>query len=431
MCLVLLLWRLLNISKKPPRIIHPAHTQPLPGPDERPYRSPEQPLPRSDSLPPGRTSSTSRYSKLGLLPTELLLQITSHLPAESVACLALTSKHYYATLRNEIDMRFPDLKQKGCFMRLYWQDDIPELIMCRICNILYRWEDHDTCPRKYHHGALWQHESITFSWQQVRYQIHPEWVDAYVRGFVKGERYGPPLDDLSYELKSFPRPYKMVNTVKARVVSAKLIIHSTCQLYMTLPAEIQQLASVAESFTSRLILGTPKGRQILGIPKEVSKGVDTLRDAGCYHGRHTLPAVIMDALHDLSRPWDDSRRCHGLLHCGRCATDARVSVVAHDARTVEIKVDQWHCLGGRDPEQRHPLEKAHFQQPDNSYLAPFDTSTLPSRDLEQLYNAGCGESSLAPRSDVRHSWLQQWTWNYRPSFRRWPAKVSQCRIPSD
>lgn len=141
--------------------------------------------------------------------------------------------------------------------------------------------------------------------------------------------------------------------------------------------------------------------------------------------------MIVDALQDSHGPSNPSRRCHGLLHCERCATDLRVKIVEADALRVGIVVSLWHCLGGRDLGQRLPSEESLFDWRRlyvSDLLSPFETSSLPSRNLEQVYDAESEElCSASMSSGVRHSWLQQWTWIYDP----WTHNTRTCVTPRD
>ncbi|KIV84474.1 hypothetical protein PV11_00250 [Exophiala sideris] len=157
---------------------------------------------------------------------------------------------------------------------------------------------------------------------------------------------------------------------------------------MTVPAEIHEISSLDQADMSRRIINIPKG---------VSKAAVAFNGVGCKHTHMdgSLPAVIMDALRNLYRPWNDPRKYHSLLvHCKHCATDLRVKAAAEDAHHIKIKVDLWHCLGGRELGRRLLSEDSFFDPYRFGDFTPVDMSTSPNRDLERLYNADFTDRKL-------------------------------------
>lgn len=302
---------------------------------------------QKDEVPRAPTASA-----LTLLPTELLLHIASFLPVENAVCLALTTKYFHSTLSTEIDMTLPNPEQKNRFLRLL-ERDFPQLLTCRTCNILYRWNRwfrSYECPRhdqmiERHYGA------VPYCSQHVRSRVPTEVVDAFIRGFQYGPRYGPQLVKLFHSCVYLSGPEEIRWSLEARAVDDKLILHSTYKLHIVMPESMQYLSRLDEPEASHVLLG---------IPKEVSRAVNALYFVGCPHAPNRLPAVIVDALQDSYGPSNPSRRCHGLLHCERCATDLRVKIVEGDALRVGIVVSLWHCLGGRVIGQRLPSEDLLF-----------------------------------------------------------------------
>ncbi|KAK5560469.1 hypothetical protein LTR46_000777 [Exophiala xenobiotica] len=376
-------------------------------------------------------------SRLTLLPAELLLHIASFLPPENVACLALASKHYYSLLRPEVDLTLPNPKEKQRFLRLL-EEDHPELLACRNCNILYRWRNDKNwlCPRHFRNG----HYILNGHYSAVRscgvhktMRVYPEIVDAYLRGSNKGPAYGPQLSGLAHRCEHWSLSVckrtgcfgKADNTsmaMEARVVDGKFILHSVNELWLPLPARIPRL-----SFQG----GTGSRRSIVDIEKDFAYAIDQMYFLlGCQHAR-VVPAIVMDVLQGLHTPSSRSRKCHGLLHCALCATDLRVAVVAESEHRVKISLKVWYCFGGRELEQRTPCERLlldgslPFTRP-----SPSDITTLrvPTRDLERRYSEESDDS--APASEATnppHSWLHEWDWRYNALHK----VVRECRVPDD
>lgn len=95
-------------------------------------------------------------SILQRLPSEILLRTIYFLPLSSIACLSLTSKWYHATLHGHFDPKMPrNSTEKARFLRLL-EEDLPTMILCSSCNILYRWQDHPRgcCARYLDHVPM-------------------------------------------------------------------------------------------------------------------------------------------------------------------------------------------------------------------------------------------------------------------------------------
>lgn len=131
-----------------------------------------------------RTSAWER------MPADILRQIVSFLTASSIACMSLISKRHHETLLDHFGLEMRDnCRERARFLRLL-EVDLPELMVCCSCNILYRWEKWQRylCPNRHNHavlerGALWcfAHEPAL---------IYRNMVDAFLRGFARGPRYG-------------------------------------------------------------------------------------------------------------------------------------------------------------------------------------------------------------------------------------------------
>lgn len=117
----------------------------------------QSPLFRTDGITDRR-----RSSRLERLPVEVLLHIIFFLPASSIACLSLTSRWHHEALKNRADPKMRhDHLEKARFIRLI-EDDLPDMMACCICNILYHWQKwrRYMCPNWTKHaplrrGALW------------------------------------------------------------------------------------------------------------------------------------------------------------------------------------------------------------------------------------------------------------------------------------
>lgn len=93
------------------------------------------------------------------LPPELLLQIISHLPAESAAVVALISKYHYVALKQYTLPGLSDIAAKKRFLRPL-EVDLADYIACQCCDILYRWKVSAPwyeCPRRSHPGMYYIH----------------------------------------------------------------------------------------------------------------------------------------------------------------------------------------------------------------------------------------------------------------------------------
>lgn len=204
---------------------------------------------QTDGVPRSLTASA-----LTLLPTELLPHLASFLPVENVACLALTSKYFHSTLSTEIDITLPNPEQKNRFLRLL-ERDFPQLLTCRTCNILYRWNRwfrSYECPR--HDQVIERHYgAVTYCAQHLRSRVPTEVVDAFIRGFQYGPRYGPQLAKLFHSCVYLLGQEEIRWTLEARVVDDKLILHSTYKLHIVMPDSMQYLSRLDESEANHVL----------------------------------------------------------------------------------------------------------------------------------------------------------------------------------
>ncbi|EHY52556.1 uncharacterized protein HMPREF1120_00767 [Exophiala dermatitidis NIH/UT8656] len=392
----------------------------------------QSPCPPSVQVQAGRTST----STLVTLPAEILLCIVSFLPTSSVACLSLTSKRYREALFDQFDPEWRDNDtEKAHFLRLL-EEDLPEMMVCYSCNILYRWgkSSRYLCPNRYNRhkhtlskrGAPWcfTHEPV---------MIYRNMVDAFLRGFAKGSRYGPQLQELNHTCKSnvlalFPEGVCINKTIEARVVRGKLFLHSVHKLSVSL-----LLAQPEPSSTpiSRVDLGQIVSSRLLPAIHKFTARI------GCTHTPQRIPAVILYAFRLRVGCSGDRTRRLDLLSCGRCATDLRVRVELDGGGTrVQIELEIWQSFGGRDFDNRDEAEDAHFS--DKPMIdEPFDINYPPVRDLEKVFKGGVeGEcvglcSPNQPRR--RQSWIQLWGWHYDPimaQLRRYSVPCNDDRMPA-
>ena len=349
-----------------------------------------------------------RSSTLEEMPAEILLHIASFLPASSVASMSLTSKRHHKTLLDSSVLELRDnCRERVRFLRLL-EVDLPKMMVCCSCNILYRWKKSDRylCPNRFNHakvdrGALWcfaHHPAF----------IYRNMVDAFLRGFERGPLYGPQLEELSHNCKSdsslaFYKSEHIDNSLDARVVMGKLLLHSVHQLSVPLgdaaPVTLTSGVDIDQAIMDRLV-----------------PAINGLRTIGCAHSNDTLPAVILEAFKFRVGCSVGSTRSLDLLNCGYCATDSRVRVeLGHGGSCVEIEIEKWQSFGGRDPEDRNDTEDAQFYHYSRRN-EPFNINHPPTRNLEQVFNGGFEGASSAlwspdqPRT--RQSWIQSWSWGY-------------------
>lgn len=361
-----------------------------------------------------------QISTLDKLPVEILLHIASFLPTSSIACLSLTSKWYHQVLSDQFDPKWRNNRtEKRRFLQLL-EDDLPEQMLCSICNTLYRRHPRiaSFCLSYLSHTSA---RSTVSRCSSHLLFINRNMVDEFVRGFVKGPRYGPQLDELSHKCilgdATFPYDEKrgifMSRSLDARVVKGKLLLHSVHKTSVILSTELHE---------TRVLTESPKGV----IPKGLLPSIDRFRYIGCAHTPQTLPAVLLDAYQARSDSY-----CHHLLSCGHCATDlrVRVGVQRQDKREcIQIEVEIWRSLGGRDLDKREASEDAHFSL--GTQNADFNINDPPERDLEDLFN-GVAEKECAQKSKT---WIQSWYWDYNPyTMRLWqyhaPRDYDRSRQP--
>ncbi|KIX92038.1 uncharacterized protein Z520_12254 [Fonsecaea multimorphosa CBS 102226] len=343
-------------------------------------------------------------SPLTSLPTELLLIIASSLPPSALACLMLTSKHFYNTLAYEFDPRMQHHpEEKALFVRLL-EKDLPHMLACYSCDILFDWRKKPRCRCPNHHNHLF----LTFDplWCYVHSPalISREMVDAFVRGYEKGPEYGPQLEELTHKCKRdggwYPtRGKKVARRLDARVQQGRLIVHGVYSMRVPLPPHCIKPSPdyVDRSFE-------------LSLTREMAK----FAGIGCVHLGHSLPAILLDSVRRLPGLFEQRPLCHDLINCGFCATDLRVRTVVGEDAHLTLQVEMWRSFGGRDPAMRDPLEDAHFQFPGNRLVA-VDLNEPPTRNLEELFN---GETRrrldfrMLQAPPNRQTWLQVWMWAY-------------------
>lgn len=360
---------------------------------------------------------------LDKLPVEILLHIASFMPTSSIACMSLTSKWYHQVLSNQFDPKMQDDQtEKRLFLRLL-EDDLPEQMVCSSCNTLYHWQPWNEClcPKNDAHVGA----KRTMYWCCDHYlRINRNMVDGFLRGFVKGSRYGPQLQELRHDCKPgrlmyhyYPKRQILIDrSLDARVVSGKLLLHSVHMMTVSLSSELHE-----HEITLR-----PRSPKVL-VPEGLLPSIDMFRYIGCDHMHH-LPAVVLDAYQKRADP-----RCLGLLNCGCCATDLRVRVEIERKGTregIHIEVEMWQSLGGREPDNREVSEDAHFCYV--SSYGSFNINNPPERDLEDLYK-GVAEkeggvfSSTSPHQPRKSkTWIQSWCWCYNPNTK----KLWQYKVPS-
>jgi hypothetical protein len=349
----------------------------------------------------------SSASTLARLPAELLLRIVSFLPAGSIACLSLTSKCYYAALSDQFDLKLQENpKEKQRFLRLL-EEDLPEMMACYSCNALYSWKKQQRylCPNQHNYTSLQRGSLWCFAHDPAF--IYREMVDAFLRGFEKGPKYGPQLLELAHKCKCDGSVLncagkKIWRSLDARVIKGKLMLHGVHELCVSFPP-----------------LGTRPSQICLDkiVKDTLVPEIDKFSGIGCVHTGDSLPAVLLDTVQHLPGGLKDRTRCHDLLNCGHCATDLRVRIVVENNTCLRIEVEIWQSFGGRDPNNRDEMEDAHFHLP-RSENKSLDPNEPPSRNLEELFKREVGESIGLPFAEVlqrRQSWLQLWNWIYSSS----------------
>lgn len=363
--------------------------------------------------PLGQVEAT-RTSTLERLPTEILLHIVSFLPESSIACMSLTSKWHHETLVGEFDPKMRDnFTEKQRFLRLL-EEDLPEMMACCSCNILYRWQNGQRylCPKRRFHvllsrGALW-----CFAHKPTL--IYRNMVDAFLRGFAKGSRYGPQLHELKHNCKSngdeLYQDGDIDTSLNARIVRGKLLLHGVHKLSVSLSAQPPGTLT-SQVDTSKIV------------PDGLVPAINKFRTIGCVHAQNTLPAVILDAFQLRVGGAGDRTRSLDLLNCGYCATDLRVRVELECGGTcVQIEVEIWQSFGGREPDNRDETEDAHFRYECGWGHGLFDINSHPDRNLEKMFKEGVeGECGMVWSSDQvqrRQSWIQLWQWHYDPHTTR-------------
>lgn len=371
----------------------------------------------ADKAPAKQPSPT-----LATLPLEILLQIVSYLPAESIVCLSLTSKDYYAALSTRFAMTFTDTDMKERFIRLL-EEDVPDLMVCRGCNILYRWRRTRTflCPRHFYqfptHGV-----AITICPAHYPGRMYREVVDLFVRGHAKGCAYGLPLSKLAHECDQT----NLWRAVEGRVIGGKLMVHVAAETSISTPS-FDSITPDATGFRGFDLFD--RFTALSPFIKDTLMEIDRFRGIGCHHSRRTLPAVILDAIMHMGNESGEKRLCHNLLNCAHCATDLRVRVEAEEEGSIGIRADVWHCFGGRDSGEEDVMVDAMFRWP-YQMNTTFDPTAPPNRDLEQLYNEEAGDEGCSrslEATEGRRSWLQLWKWGYHPAS----GRLCRYRSPDD
>jgi hypothetical protein len=194
-------------------------------------------------------------------------------------------------------------------------------------------------------------------------------VDAFLRGFAKGSRYGPQFHELNDTCKLSHKGEYIDNSLNARVVRGKLLLHGIYKL------------SLSSSAQSSGTLTSP-GDISQDLPDGLLPAIDNFKTIGCAHTGDSLPAVIWD-VYELKAGCSDGRtRSLDLLSCGHCATDLRVRVELDcGGMCVHIEVEIWRSFGGRESDNRDETENAHFYFREE----PFDINLLPDRNLEENF----------------------------------------------
>jgi hypothetical protein len=199
--------------------------------------------------------SAIEMASLGSLPVELVFHIASFLPPAATSCLALTCKWLYDLIHDK--WKHGTWFPPGSTMKLQLlhllEKDLPTMITCDDCSILYRWNSPDySCPR------------CTSSFRDYRLMeyctshglfISRSMVNAFLRGAERGTEYGPPLALLNHECQeTFTQlplekmePRYISRRVEAKRRSGSLILYRTseCTFLVDKVPEFSRFAALA------------------------------------------------------------------------------------------------------------------------------------------------------------------------------------------
>ncbi|KAI1621743.1 hypothetical protein EDD37DRAFT_567610 [Exophiala viscosa] len=362
-------------------------------------------------------SEPTRFCHLARLPKELILDVASRLPNIAAICLGLTSRFFYDTLQGNIDTAFTDDEQRIYFLHLL-EEEHPELQLCHSCKKVYPWK-RTSSPRKYQCPMRLTHPAsykVRICKGRESLGMTREVVEAFLRGHILGPQYGPHISGLSHVCAAVTcaTSGKVPMYSEGRIIDGKLFIHATYAMIMFLPSFRPPVVEFGPSDAS--------------LPNEVmavvAPTIDKFRRVGCSHANSTLPAVIMDAVRGVSRPWNVHRKCQDLLTCAMCATNVRVSVAQKGPEHVKVQVKTWHCFGGlcdvrNRTEGGDCMEDTLFNPSnrpggDSSFdwsTVEFKQSSRLSWNLEHFYNEGSASQDPEPQYNG-HNWLQRWSWKW-------------------
>ena len=210
---------------------------------------------------------------LGELPLELILEISDHLPAHSVASLSLTCKGFYTNAvlhrvwarglsRPEEDPSHlpikslailrPDVKNHGIlFLLKLLQKDLPGLSLCDLCQKLHPHREvpitmnRESCPSwtpcsRHPSAGMWLHYD---DWDV---HLSSEHIQQFVRNYHESSKSHTSTSgihiDSKWELHKYSdrATWMMKLEIKFLVVGGRLILH-VCQRLMVTEDDIQSL----------------------------------------------------------------------------------------------------------------------------------------------------------------------------------------------
>ncbi|OAP65747.1 hypothetical protein AYL99_01719 [Fonsecaea erecta] len=365
-------------------------------------------------MPPTGQIQAKPSLTLDTLPPEVFLTIVSFLPPSSIACLSLASKWYQDTLENQFDLKGQSkTTEKARFLRLL-EEDLPEMIACYSCNILYHWKNTWAylCPNHLVHASA--------PWGVLNApNIYRNIVDVFLRGFAKGPQYGPQLHELPLLCTpnrgndteySHGDAYMGIKSLDARVVEEKLLLHRVHEMSFSISA---QPPDNSESETWRADFRE-------NVERKIVPALDEFGKIGCVHTFNTMPAIVWLALRQLRgwgwHPSNCLTKSLVLMNCCYCATDIRVRLkywTGCPGSCIHIEIEIWQCLGSRESDSRDKAEDAIFQ-----FIGPLfcDLGRPPDRNLEKMFKEGGFEGGrpalCSPdQPQQRQYWMQLWRWN--------------------
>jgi hypothetical protein len=321
------------------------------------------------------------------LPTEIIDQILTRLPSESVIALTLTCRHFYAEhFSRDQAKHLPPAERLSI---LYWLErDVPHLYLCHRCQYLHAWchTSHTTVVSEgYCNNFFPRRNAISgslfapdFMWELTPFQIR-----LAMNRHVYGPLHGPSLSILGGSRRTLHHSFGVSRrqSWSARIINDNLYIHGTDTFEPLEPAPYHEEGAPRTYMTAlpRLLLCPHLLIHSTSIPTTA-------------RSRHfSIPELTCDTKTGaMFRPIAGSVRS-----CRVCCTDYHINITQKQGRFT-VWITKWQklasCHSAYGPEWKKLLEVwelssvRNYSDPDETQASVLRSETHAAGQVREEWN---------------------------------------------